>query len=817
MNIRNQKAINRLSRKSFFASKKQNLITFFAIVLTTLLFTSLFTVFLSMKNTFHLQELKNSGYSAHGIVMCADDEEVEKVRTYKNIKKSGRSVEVGFFKDNKRISLAYVDDNAAEFTFSTPVEGKLPSKENEIVLSKELLKMANIEPKIGSEVKPGLEIVTKRGEFTLDDTFILSGIASDDASTICVSEAYAQKLVDALGLEKVEYLNMYFQFGSDKHVLGSCMQMADDLDLDAANVLNNYVFESDSNPIGEEGVVAIAVFVILIMLSGFFIIYNIFQITVGNKIRYYGLLKTIGVTSRQLRKIMYRENLALCLTSIPFGLLIGYFVGNALVPIVIANTAYRSIEILSGFSPLVMIGASLFSIMTVFISSFIPVRKASKVSPIEALRFNDAKVSAKPHKSNRANVTNMAISNLGRNKTRTVMVLLSLSLALVVFESTCLLTSSLDANNYVQQCSPEMDFIVSTDECFMGDNGKYLSDSEIDKIASNIDSKICGKSYISDMSTVIDGSFDTMALVIAADESLSSQFDVKSGDIDPMYEEGSKQVIAPEGFGLKVGDKVNVQVVEDVTYKNKKTGEKVLQKDINEENYDQYEMVIEGKSCEYTICAIVDKVPDSFSAKFAYGEDYKSLVFSKEQLEDLTGDVHNLFFCADAADSKAYDEAEAYLSGLDSIEYSSAATIRAEFDKLVSTIKLIGSVLCSILAVIGILNFINAILTSIIARKHELALLNAVGMTFSQIRKMLITEGLFYSVLTILLALPGSAVMSFLIGNVDFYLLAPDRHFIIWPLLLMIPVFALLSFIVPTSLYGRIRGASIVDDLRTNE
>ena len=319
------------------------------------------------------------------------------------------------------------------------------------------------------------------------------------------------------------------------------------------------------------------------------------------------------------------------------------------------------------------------------------------------------------------------------------------------------------------------------------------------------------------MSTVIDGSFDTMALVIAADESLSSQFDVKSGDIDPMYEEGSKQVIAPEGFGLKVGDKVNVQVVEDVTYKNKKTGEKVLQKDINEENYDQYEMVIEGKSCEYTICAIVDKVPDSFSAKFAYGEDYKSLVFSKEQLEDLTGDVHNLFFCADAADSKAYDEAEAYLSGLDSIEYSSAATIRAEFDKLVSTIKLIGSVLCSILAVIGILNFINAILTSIIARKHELALLNAVGMTFSQIRKMLITEGLFYSVLTILLALPGSAVMSFLIGNVDFYLLAPDRHFIIWPLLLMIPVFALLSFIVPTSLYGRIRGASIVDDLRTNE
>ena len=90
-------------------------------------------------------------------------------------------------------------------------------------------------------------------------------------------------------------------------------------------------------------------------------------------------------------------------------------------------------------------------------------------------------------------------------------------------------------------------------------------------------------------------------------------------------------------------------------------------------------------------------------------------------------------------------------------------------------------------------------------------------MTFSQIRKMLITEGLFYSVLTILLALPGSAVMSFLIGNVDFYLLAPDRHFIIWPLLLMVPVFALLSFIVPTSLYGRIRGASIVDDLRTNE
>lgn len=817
MNIRNQKAINRLSRRSFIASKKQNLITFLAVVLTTLLFTSLFTVFLSMKNTFHLQELKNAGYSAHGIVMCADDEEIEKVRSYKKIKKSGESLEIGFFKDDNRIRLAYADENAAEFTFSTPVEGKLPSKDNEIVMSKAIMEKAGIKAQIGSEVKPGFDISTQRGDHKLEDSFILSGISSDDATTICVSEAYAQKIVDALGLEKVEYLNMYYQFESDSNVMGSSIQMAEELDLNTADILTNYVFEMGSNPIGEEGIVAIAVFVILIMLSGFFIIYNIFQITVGNKIRYYGLLKTIGVTSRQLRKIMYRENLALCVTAVPFGLVSGYLVGNALVPIVIANTAYHSIEILSGFSPLVMIGASLFSILTVFISSFIPVRKASKVSPIEALRFNDSKVKAKAHKSKRASVANMAFSNLGRNKTRTVMVLLSLSLALVVFETTCLVTSSLDANNYIQQSSPEMDFIVSTNECFMGDNGKYLSDGRIDEIASHIDSKVSGRSYISNMSTVIDGSFDTMALVIAADESLSSLFDVKSGDIDPMYEEGSKQVVAAEGFGLKVGDKVNVQVVENILYKNKKTGGEVDIRDIKEDEFDNYEMVIDGKSCEYTVCATVDKIPSSFGARFSYGEAFKSLVFSKEQLEDLTGDVHNLFFCADATDSKAYDEAETYLSGLDDIEYSSLAAIRAEFDKLVSTIKLIGAVLCSILAVIGILNFINAVLTSILARKHELALLNAVGMTYSQIRKMLITEGLFYSVFTILLAIPGAAIMNILIHSAEFYILSSESAFIIWPLLLMVPVFALLSFLVPTSLYGRIRGASIVDDLRTAE
>ena len=225
---------------------------------------------------------------------------------------------------------------------------------------------------------------------------------------------------------------------------------------------------------------------------------------------------------------------------------------------------------------------------------------------------------------------------------------------------------------------------------------------------------------------------------------------------------------------------------------------------------------------EYTVCATFGERPSSFCPQFTFGEESFEMYMTRSELEELTGgDITTLCYCADVVSDEAASEAEAYLSSLtsesDRLQYKSIETARKEFRTFTDSIMKVGAVLVGIIGLIGILNFINAILTSILSRKRELALLKAVGMTSSQQRKMLFTEGLFYSLFTILLAAPLSIVMNKLIGNLGMFWLSEHVRIVLWPLLIILPIFVLLSYIVPTLMYGWIKGKSIVDDLRVNE
>ncbi|MFR6185802.1 MAG: ABC transporter permease [Lawsonibacter sp.] len=126
---------------------------------------------------------------------------------------------------------------------------------------------------------------------------------------------------------------------------------------------------------------------LLIGFTGYLIIYNVFQISVTNDIRFYGLLKTIGTTPRQLRRIIRHQALALSLAGIPLGLAAGWLVGGQLTPVVIAP-AGRGVSVVS-VDPVIFLLAALFSLVTVFFSCRKPGAMAARVSPIEAVRYTE--------------------------------------------------------------------------------------------------------------------------------------------------------------------------------------------------------------------------------------------------------------------------------------------------------------------------------------------------------------------------------------------------------------------------------------------
>jgi putative ABC transport system permease protein len=152
------------------------------------------------------------------------------------------------------------------------------------------------------------------------------------------------------------------------------------------------------------------------------------------------------------------------------------------------------------------------------------------------------------------------------------------------------------------------------------------------------------------------------------------------------------------------------------------------------------------------------------------------------------------------------------------MNFNSKFTAMSELSGLQNTVVMIGGALSLIIGLIGILNFINAILTSILTRRREFAMLQSIGMTRKQLRNMLIFEGLSYTLGTCVLSLLFGTVFSLLIVKSFCGLLwFVSFHFILWPLIAVLPALIILGVIIPLISYAMTDKQSIVERLSDAE
>ena len=150
--------------------------------------------------------------------------------------------------------------------------------------------------------------------------------------------------------------------------------------------------------------------------------------------------------------------------------------------------------------------------------------------------------------------------------------------------------------------------------------------------------------------------------------------------------------------------------------------------------------------------------------------------------------------------------------------YESKETYRSQFESVRFLFLLWGGALSFIVGLVGLLNFVNAVITSITSRRRELATLQAVGMTGRQLKMMLIWEGLFYAVSSTLLAMAFSVSLELLSGKTvasAIWFFAP--RLILWPVALTAPVFTALGALIPVAAYRTVSRYSVVERLRLAE
>ncbi len=879
MNVKNRKCIRKLSWRSLWASRKRNIIAIIAIALTALLFTSLFTIVMSINSSYENYTFRQVGGYNHGTFKEVTEKQAQAISGHPKVKAVGIRTTIGFMDSGVfakvPAEVSFMDNNCTEWSFAKPTTGHMPKSGKEITMDTAALKLLGIQPELGAEITLTYTVGDKNQlSYEKTDTFTLVGWW--DYDDIClvhyvnISEEYA-RAVEAEGMAA-----RMDPFRTDLNVM-----MASSLDIrgqmEQVDMDLGYTWETrgeencvrigvnwgyTSSQLGERmdatTLVAIIAFLALVIFTGYLIIYNIFQISVTGDIRFYGLLKTIGVTPRQLKRIIRQQALFLCVVGIPVGLLLGYGVGASLTPVVMARTTFGVGVSTVSTSPLIFFASALFALITVLLSCSRPGKIASKVSPVEATKYTEIVKSEKKHRTTRgAKVHQMAYANLGRNKRKTVLVVISLSLSVVLLNILVTFTGGFDMEKYLakQTCA---DFIVSSTDYFRYNQAEsFITREQIGQLEENTNQSLSGCGYtmtgyrpigwlteehwLQDMMHYTSEEnakamlkqqnrrgdlVEQSAMMEGLDESLFDKLTVVEGDIFPLFQEGTNAIavvvstddydnVSNLDFYPPVGSTQTITYIDEGHYIDSRTGN--LCDENTPAEYVQLQLS-SSHDVDYTVCAYVI-VPYSMSSRH-YSPGYSFVLPIEKLNHDSMQESIPMFYLFDTPDDISEASAENYLADLTAddlsgLMYESKATLRAEFESFQTMFLLLGGLLCAIIGLIGILNFFNAIMTGILSRKREFAVLQAVGMTNKQLKAMLVYEGLFYALSSALSALVLSFVINPLVGdlleNMFWFFSA---KFTIVPVVIAIPIFALLGWLIPYVMYDHAAKYSIVEQLR---
>ena len=877
MNVKNRKCIRKLSWRSLWASRKRNIIAITAIALTALLFTSLFTIVMSMNSSYENYTFRQVGGYCHGTFKEVTEEQIKNISAHSNVKAVGKRINIGYMDSGifakAPAEVSFMDDNCTEWSFAVPTVGQKPQEKNEITMDTYALKLLGVAPELGADIELTYTVGSLSATpYEKTDTFTLVGWWEyDDISPvhyINVSEEYAKEIeAEAIskGVEPFR-IDLNVMMASGINIRGQMEQV--DLDLGYAwdetgegelvriGVNWGYTSSQLGESMDAATLLAIVAFLALVIFTGYLIIYNIFQISVTGDIRFYGLLKTIGVTPRQLRRMIRQQAMFLCIVGIPTGLLLGYGVGASLTPVVMARTTFGVGVSTVSTSPLIFLASALFALITVFLSCSRPGKIASKVSPVEATKYTETVKSKKKHRTTRgAKVYQMAFANLGRNKRKTVLVVISLSLSVVLLNLLVTFTGGFDMEKYLakQTCA---DFIVSSTDYFRYNrSGSYISQEQIKQIKTNTSESLSGSGYqlmgancwmteeawraersrygFSEMleaelaMTARRGELvSAEAQIEGLDESLFEKLTLIEGDLAPMFQKDSNAIVmaiytddygnvSTPDYYPSVGSTQTITYVDDAYYIDSRTGEKC--NETTPQEYLEY-YIAESRDVDYTICAYVT-IPHSMS--YRYGTfGYRYILPVTKLAEDSRQEPVPLFYLFDTPDAASEETAERFLAeltadDLSELMYESKATLRAEFEGFQNMFLLLGGLLCAIIGLVGVLNFFNAMMTGILSRKREFAVLQAVGMTNKQLKTMLVYEGLYYALSSALSAFVLSLAINPLVGdlleNLFWFFSA---RFTILPVLLAMPIFALLGWLIPCMMYDNAAKCSVVEQLR---
>lgn len=825
--------LNKLTLKNLKLNKKRTIVTVIGIILSTALLSAVFSMFFSARGSFINFEIRRKGdYHYHffdvpvsDVNMFSLNQKIDKIYMVENLGYASLK-DINSAYKNQYKPYFYVRAFTKESLESLGVhllEGRMPENSSEILIPSHLNTNAGIKLTIGSKFTLHMgerrfdeEILNQNNPYIEGEEFVLSekevsytvvgfierssmedysapgylGITYLDEKDIreCVDvyARYTKKAMKDPLRVTAHILNVDEEAFIHIHDTEKFLNLSEEKreeyfqkisDAKYTFDQNSYLIMMETGILGDSTLqalgVAVLIVVLIIIFTSVFCIKNSFDISITEKIRQYGMLSSIGATKKQIKKNVYYEAFLLGIIGVPLGILGGIFASYVLI--MISNYLLSGLfdfDLTFVFSWGSILFAILLGSLTIFLSARKSAKKASRVTPISAIRSSeDIKIPAKKMKSPFYIKKifgiggDISYKNLKRSKKKyrttviSIVICVAIFLALSSFVDLAFSTikatyRSSDHNLSFQYRDREEDFLKKVEKIPSLDGIKRYS--HITFTSFEFKTNRYSKEYLQlypdagkDIDQDIDGK-EYMRIAIVN----SKEFERYVKSLGLNYQDvKSKGILINTIFDYKMENGRSIQVeIPKFSYKDGDT----IKGEFSFAYFDQEKNTV--RDFEIELAKVTGIVPFGVS-----NYNYDAILILSDEYQNLITEMDYSYVYIDSSQAdKTFEELEELFKE-DNISIDNIAEnvrMMRSFYTLVA-IFLYGFI--TVIALIGVTNIFNTITTNMNLRRREFAMLKSIGMTKKEFHRMIRLESFFYGVKSLVIGIPIGCVLSYLI------------------------------------------------------
>ena len=785
--------IKKLASAQLKKERLKKIFTIIAISLATFLMASVLLLVSGM-----ITVNQNGGNhitgSYHALISGIEKEQYQKLSDDVRVDLCGFTASIGSVKSgNDRLTISYSNKDALTLNGLSVSEGKMPEKENEILIEQEYLIRQKINAKIGDTIR--LPVPDKVGETSFIITgYLKTGANGTDRSLYAamVSEEYFLEMDGWNHLSPAVMLRVNLDAKTN---LGDIKNLISQIVADAgckAAPSYNEAYLNLSQPSALMVMAALAG-LLVIVIAGILVIYNIFYISIINSIKEYGQLRTIGMTAKQIQRLVLRQGTLLMLPAIPVGLIAGIVVAYILIP-----HGFELLNVL-WICPIVVV----LTYATVRLSIKKPAKIAAAVSPIEASRYEQNNQPECRHRQYKLTPGYLAVNQVLRYKKKNMLTVASLVLTGVLLLGLSSVLSSINAKDMSLSGFARGQFVLRISNQELMENPLEIL-QESSPFTEEVEKEL---SRLSGVQKIIDdwhlpASYDLQALesdaeIVGfekADMALlqSCLLNGTISDYEQMASENQMVIGRPNDFEKYFG--IYPEAGSSVTLK-----------------------IFDGQNTEnleFEIAAVLDE-----SKIGNHGDKIDMLLLPVDSMQKIAHS--NLTYqyvirVEDSLEQQAENEIDQIVSDHPQLSVDSLSAAIAQNENFLQGTQSALAIAIVLIGCFSVMNLLNTILTGIIVRSREFSLMRSVGMSQKQLSVMVHKEGLIVVGMGLVLSVIigggiGYVLCSFLKNSLMSYL---NYEFPLGITILNCAIIILCSVLITTSALKQQSKSSMVEALR---